>query len=155
MLAHWLARVLLPMCDTIVDLHSGGRSLDCLPCTMSHILDDTAAMHRAFALARAFGAPLHVMNREVDGAQTFASAAEGLGKTYISSELGGGNRVSLEGLAIARRGIRNAMRHAGVMEGALQAPAVPTRAMLIPASSDYGFAPRGDSTSPCGRSEAW
>lgn len=143
MLAHWLARVLLPMCDTIVDLHSGGRSLECLPCTMSHILDDMAVMRRAFALASAFGAPLHVMNREVDGAQTFASAAESLGKTYISSELGGGNRVSLDGLQIARRGIRNAMRHVGVIEGALEAPAVPTRAMLIPARSDYGFAPRG------------
>lgn len=143
MLAHWLTHVLLPLCDTIVDLHSGGRSLECLPCTMSHILDDTAAMQRALALARAFGAPLHVMNREVDGAQTFASTAERLGKTYISSELGGANRVSLEGLAIARRGIRNAMRHAGVMAGAIEAPEVPTRAMLIPSRSDYGFAPRG------------
>jgi uncharacterized protein len=142
-LAHYLTSVLLPLCDVVIDLHSGGRSLDCLPSTMSHILDDTAAMRRAVELAGAFGAPLHVMNREVDGSQTFASTAERLGKTYISSELGGGNRVSLEGLAITRRGIRNAMMHVGVLEGRPTPPDAPTRPMLIPTSRDYGFAPTG------------
>jgi N-alpha-acetyl-L-2,4-diaminobutyrate deacetylase len=148
MLAHYLTSALLPLCDVVIDLHSGGRSLDCLPSTMSHILDDLAAMRRAVELARAFEAPLHVMNREVDGSQTFAAAVR-RGITYISSELGGGNRMSLDGLAIARRGIRNAMIHVGVLRGRPMPSEVSTRLMMIPTPHDYGFAPTGGIYAPC------
>lgn len=141
MIAHYVTSVLLPMSDVAVDIHSGGRSLDCIPCTMSHILDDVAVMERTVALANAFGAPFHVMNREVDGSHTFASTAESLGVTYISSELGGCNRVSLEGLAITRRGIRNVLVHLGLVDGEIARSPEPTRRMKIPSSTDYGFAP--------------
>jgi N-alpha-acetyl-L-2,4-diaminobutyrate deacetylase len=147
-LAHYVASRLIPMCDVIVDLHSGGRSLDCLPSTMSHILDDAAILGRTVDLAKAFGAPFHVMNREVDGTQTFASTAERQGVIYMSSELGGGNRVSLDGLTIARRGIVNAMIHVGVLADRPQPPPVPTRPMIIPTSRDYGFAPAGGIYAP-------
>ncbi|WP_442580170.1 succinylglutamate desuccinylase/aspartoacylase family protein [Mesorhizobium sp. ASY16-5R] len=140
-LAHYVTNFLLPLADVNIDLHSGGRSLDCLPSTMSHILDDKAVLERTIALAKAFGAPLHVMNREVDGAHTFQSTAERMGVISMSSELGGCNRVSLDGLAIARRGIVNALVHLGIADGQIERPAEPTRAMVIPASGDYGFAP--------------
>lgn len=142
-LAHWLAEFLLPICDVNVDLHSGGRSLDCLPCTMSHILEDDAVMERTIALAAAFGAPLHVMNREVDGGHTLQAMAEKLGVISMSSELGGANRVSLDGLAIAARGIRNLLRHLGMLAGPLENPPAPTRVMLLPDAASYGFAPAG------------
>lgn len=140
-LAHYITNVLLPMCDVVIDLHSGGRSLDCIPSTMSHILDDLTVMQRTVDLAKAFGAPFHVMNREVDGSQTFASTAERMGVIYMSSELGGGNRVSLDGLAITRRGVVNAMIYLGLQKGEISKPDEPTRPMVIPSSGDYGFAP--------------
>jgi predicted deacylase len=99
-------------------------------------------MRRTVELAKAFGAPYHVMNREVDGAQTFASTAERMGVIYMSSEFGGGNRVNLDGLAITRRGVINAMIHLGIMHGSITKPAAATRPMVIPSSGDYGFAPR-------------
>jgi predicted deacylase len=108
---------------------------------MSHILDDLAVMQRTVELAKAFGAPYHVMNREVDGGQTFAATAERMGVIYMSSEFGGGNRVNLEGLAITRRGVANAMIHLGLTQGTIATPAKPTRPMVIPSSGDYGFAP--------------
>ncbi len=140
-LAHYLTHVLLPEADVIIDIHSGGRSLDCLPSTMSHILDDLTVMHRTVALARAFGAPFHVMNREVDGSRTFAATAEAQGVISLSSELGGSNRVLLDGVEIARRGVRHAMIHLGLMRGEVRLESTPTRAMVIPSSGDYGFAP--------------
>lgn len=141
-LAHYITNFLLPICNTVIDLHSGGRSLDCIPSTMSHILDDLAVMRRTVDLAKAFGAPYHVMNREVDGGGTFASTAERMGVIYMSSEFGGGNRVNLDGLAITRRGIVNAMIHLGLMKGSISKPDTPTRPMVIPSSGDYGFAPK-------------
>lgn len=141
MLAHYVTHRLLPLVETNIDLHSGGRSLDCLPCTMSHLLDDAPTLDRTRALAAAFGAPLHVMNREVDGAFTFQSTAERLGVISMSSELGGSGKVSLDGLGIARRGVRNAMIHLGILHDRPERTDVPTRYMAIEAAGDYGFSP--------------
>ena len=143
MLAHYVTSELLPLADVNIDIHSGGRSLECLPSTMSHLLDNRETLSATLDLARAFGAPLHVMNREVDGAHTFQSAAERMGVISMSSELGGANRVSLEGVAIARRGIANAMIHLGITDGNLQAAEDATKMYEIPGSGDYGFAPEG------------
>lgn len=153
-LAHYVGEVLLPMCDVNVDLHSGGRSLDCLPCTMSHIPDDAEVSERTLTLARAFGAPLHVMNREVDGAHTLQSRAEALGVISLSSELGGGNRVNLDGLAIGARGVRNVLRHLGMVAGKAE-PAAATRVMLLPDVGSYGFAPAGGIFYPRHRLGTW
>jgi predicted deacylase len=141
MLAHYVAEVLLPLCDVNVDLHSGGRSLDCLACTMSHLLDDASVVERTVALARAFGAPLHVMNREVDGSRTLASAAEARGVITMSSELGGGNRLSRRGLEITRRGVRNLLCHLGMTDGEPEPFDQPTRVQVLPDAESYGFAP--------------
>ncbi len=148
-LAHYVTNIILPICNVVIDLHSGGRSLDCIPSTMSHILDDLAVMRRTVDLARAFGAPYHVMNREVDGGQTFAATAERMGIIYMSSEFGGGNRVNLEGLAITRRGIANAMVYLGLTRGTISKTEKPTRPMVIPSSTDYGFAPVRGIYAPC------
>ncbi len=75
-LSHYVTNFLLPIVDAVMDLHSGGRSLDCMPCTMSHILDDAAVTARTVAFAKAFGAPMHIMSKEVDGSGTFQNACE-------------------------------------------------------------------------------
>lgn len=148
MLAHFVTERLLSLVETNIDLHSGGRSLDCLPCTMSHLLDGPVVMKRTMALAAAFGAPLHVMNREVDGVSTFQSAAERLGVISISSELGGSGRVSFEGIEIGRRGVHNALVSLGIMDAEPRTPKEPTRFMVIPSSGEYGFSPVSGLFSP-------
>ncbi len=139
-LSHYVAEVLLPMVDVVVDLHSGGRSLECMPCTMSHILDDAEATQKTVDLARAFGAPFHIMSREVDGSGTFQSTCERKGVLAMSSELGGGNRVSLDGLAVTERGVRNVLCHLGLTDGR-PATRTPTRIMILPDAESYHFAP--------------
>ena len=140
-LAHYVTHFILPMVDVNIDIHSGGRSLECLPSTMSHILDDLDVMRKTVELACAFGAPFHVMNREVDGSRTFQAIAEARGIISMSSELGGSDRVLIEGVEIARRGVRNAMIHLGIMKGRIEPGPVTTRPMVIPSSGDYGFSP--------------
>lgn len=140
-LAHYVAEMLLPLCDANVDLHSGGRSLDCLPCTMSHLLDDPDVVRRTVALARAFGAPLHVMNREVDGSRTLAAAAEARGVITMSSELGGCNRLSLRGLTIARQGVWNVLKYFGMTECEPEPAETSTAVKVLPDPESYGFAP--------------
>lgn len=140
-LAFFLTHRILPLVETNIDLHSGGRSLECMTCTMSHLLEDAEAMERTMALAARFGAPLHVMNREVDGASTFQATAESLGIVSLSSELGGAARVSIEGLEIGRKGVRNAMAALDITSDAAPPARSRTRFMTIPDAGDYGFSP--------------
>ena len=41
-LADYLTRVLFPMADVVIDMHSGGRSAWFLPCSHMHVVDDPA-----------------------------------------------------------------------------------------------------------------
>lgn len=140
-LASYVTHFLLPMADAVMDLHSGGRSLECMPCTMSHILDDAKTMARTIEFARAFGAPMHIMSREVDGSGTFQSACEERGILAMSSELGGGNRVDLGGLLITERGVRNLLAFLGICEGPITPAESPTSLWMLPDADCYHFAP--------------
>lgn len=142
-LAHYIANFLLPRVDAVMDVHSGGRSLDCLPCTMSHILDDAELTERVVKLARAFGAPYHIISREVDGSGTFQSASESRRIVSMSSELGGGNRVQLPGLRITEHGLRNLLVQLGICAGTPSPAEQPTQIMLLPDTDCYHFAPVG------------
>jgi predicted deacylase len=57
LIAHAVAERLLPECDVLVDLHSGGRSLLYTPLAATHLLDEPERDRRALAALRAFGAP--------------------------------------------------------------------------------------------------
>jgi predicted deacylase len=154
-LAHYVANRLVPIADAVMDIHSGGRSLDCLPCTMSHILEDVALTEKIAVFARAFGAPYHIISREVDGSGTFQTTCEARGLIAISSELGGGNRIQLPGLAIAERGIRNLLAFLGICGDNDDRPKDPTQIMLLPDMDCYHFAPTSGIYRPFHPLGAW
>jgi predicted deacylase len=148
-LAHYVSTVLLPISDVNIDLHSGGRGMDFVPSTSGHVLDDAARFERTNALGLSFGAPYHVVIKEVDAGYTLMTCCEQRGVIAISSELGGGNRVNVGGMRATRAGIRGTLAHLGVMPGkggkgrkAKAAPS-PTRLMTVPDYDCYAFAPRG------------
>ena len=65
-IADYFTRVLVPMSDVVLDLHSGGRTLDILPFGASHVLDDKAQQQAALEGAKAFGAPYAMVMFELD-----------------------------------------------------------------------------------------
>jgi N-alpha-acetyl-L-2,4-diaminobutyrate deacetylase len=58
-----------------------------------------------------------MMLREIDGAGMYDSAVEEMGKVFISTELGGGGTATARSIGIARRGVTNLLKHAGIVEG--------------------------------------
>ena len=116
-IADYFQRVLLPMADYVIDFHSGGRTLDFLPFCCAHVLDDKEQQARCVAAVRAFNAPYTMMLLELDAASMYDTAAEKMGKTFISTELGGGGSSTAVTVSIARKGIRNVLRHAGITRG--------------------------------------
>ncbi|WP_371824700.1 N(2)-acetyl-L-2,4-diaminobutanoate deacetylase DoeB [Paracoccus sp. MA] len=140
-IADYFQRVLLPMADVVLDFHSGGKTLDFLPYCAAHILPDKRQEAAAFDLVRAFGAPWSVRMLEIDAVGMYDTAAEEMGKVFVTTELGGGGTASARTAGIARRGLRNLLVAAGVMRG--EVAAQPTRWLDMPDADCFTFAEDG------------
>jgi N-alpha-acetyl-L-2,4-diaminobutyrate deacetylase len=119
-IADYFQRNLLAMADYVVDFHSGGRTLDFLPFCAAHVLDDKEQQARCVAAMKAFNAPHSVMQLELDAPSMYDTAAENMGKVFIATELSGGGTATATTIAIAKKGIRNILRHTGITEGELE-----------------------------------
>jgi N-alpha-acetyl-L-2,4-diaminobutyrate deacetylase len=138
MIADYVRRRLLPLADAVIDLHSGGKTLNFLPFCGMHVLPDPAQMAATRAALLAFGAPLSLVIQEFDVAGMLDTAVEELGKPFLFTELGGGGTATAATVAIAERGIQNLIRHFGLIEG--QALPLPTRLMHSPDASWFVIA---------------
>lgn len=119
-IADYFNRTLLPLADFVLDIHSGGKTLDFVPFAAAHILEDKAQQARCVAAMKAFAAPYSMMLLELDAASMYDTAAERQGKVFVSTELGGGGSADATTAAIARRGIDNLLKHAGIVHGAAE-----------------------------------
>jgi len=102
-IADYFSRTLVPQADHVLDIHSGGRTLDFLPFSASHILDDKQQQQRCEAAARAFAAPYRVQMLELDAAGLYDTQVEASGKVFVTTELGGGGSSTPERVRIATR----------------------------------------------------
>lgn len=118
-IADYFGRVLLPMADVVLDFHSGGRTLDFIPFAASHALDDAQQQARCRAARDAFNAPFSIEMREIDALGMYDDTVESMGKTFVTTELGGGGSATPYTAAIARKGLRNLLIHAGIIKGTL------------------------------------
>ncbi len=137
--ADYFQRHLLPLADIVLDFHSGGKTLNFLPFAASHILDDKEQQARCTAARDAFNAPFSVQMLEIDSAGMYDDAVEGMGKTFVTTELGGAGSSTPETVAIARKGLSNLLIHAGIMAGALELS--PTRHLTQDDDACFHFSP--------------
>lgn len=116
-IADYFQRVLLPMADLVVDIHAGGKTLEFVPFAAGHLLEDKVQQGRATAAVEAFGAPYSLLLLELDSVGMYDTAAEAMGKVFVSTELGGGGSATARTATIAKRGVANVLKHAGILEG--------------------------------------
>lgn len=119
-IAHYFDSVLIPMADVVLDFHSGGKTLDFLPFASAHVLDDKNQQAACVAAARAFNAPYTAIMLEIDSTGMYDTAVEEKGKIFVTTELGGGGTATARSAAIAKRGVRNLLKHAGILPGDVQ-----------------------------------
>src|SRR4051812_35669178 len=100
-IADYFCRTLLPRADLVLDFHSGGRTLDFLPYAAAHELPDKEQEQRCFAAVAAFAAPYSMKMRETDAVGMYDTAAEEMGKVFVTTELSGGGTSSRRTVAIA------------------------------------------------------
>ena len=132
---------IFPLGDAFLDLHSGGSSLDILPSAIIEPTKDPALAARNAAAARAFDAPSTVVVGNLGDPRTATATACRAGLTTLGTELGGGGRVSIEALAICRRGVRNVLAHLGIIDRKHQSVENPDgRTFELTGTSAYVYA---------------
>jgi uncharacterized protein len=142
MIAHYVANVLIPMADIVVDLHSGGRSLDYVASALVRPGRD-ADEHRALLrLTQVFGAPISFVSDGTGGggSTTLAAAAQNRGALAITTELGGGATLSKMGLSLAESGTRRLLNDMGILREAPVEPASTTRLMTVTGHDAFVYA---------------
>lgn len=119
-IADYFARTLVPMAHVVVDFHSGGKTLDFVPFACSHVLDDKEQERQCAAAVDAFNAPYTMRLLEIDNVGMYDTEVESHGKVFVTTELGGGGTASAMSARIAKRGLRNVLKHAGILEGEIE-----------------------------------
>ena len=114
-IADYMARELLPLADVVMDIHDGGKTLEFVPMACIHPLGDQVAEDRSWQYALAFAAPYTCKLVEIDTIGMWDTLVEESGKTFITTELGGTGTTRPDWAEIGLRGVKNVLRHAGVL----------------------------------------
>jgi predicted deacylase len=140
-IAAYVTDHIFPLGDAFLDLHSGGSSLDLLPSAIIEPTDDPELRRRNIAAVQAFDAPLTVVISNLGEPRTATAAACRAGLVTVGTEMAGGGRVSLDALAVCRRGVRNVLAHLGVLDPKHAAPRRGDGVILeLPGDKAYVFA---------------
>jgi predicted deacylase len=110
-IAYYVHNVLMPMADIVIDLHSGGSSLDYLPTAFTNLSGRRSIDSAAVAAMRAFGAPLCMVFKDDGDTRRAFSSAHQNDCIYLSTELGGTGSVNADNLAYSYAGTVRALAH--------------------------------------------
>ncbi|MFP3544348.1 succinylglutamate desuccinylase/aspartoacylase family protein [Rhizobium sp. SIMBA_035] len=145
MIAHYVESVLFPLSDIVVDLHSGGKSLDHYPVALGRPGLNKEGTEKIHALLKAFGAPYSVITKGEGGGAgtTLYAAAEQRGIPALTTELGSGGTLSSRGLSAAVNGTRRVLKAYGIVPEMTVPAAEETKFMRSLSRSGSIYAPAG------------
>ncbi len=142
MIAHWLQTALIPRCDAVIDLHSGGRASVFAPCTLPQMGIAPALDGANMALARAMALPLIWRLGALNDNRSVNAACARAGVPCVAAELGGGGGVDPAITDMAEAALRRALCHLGLLQTAPPAPQGANGAEAeIASAADHLFAP--------------
>ncbi len=121
-IADYFTTVLVPKSDYVLDIHSGGKTLDIIPFAAAHRLDDKMQEEKCIKAAQLFGAPYTLIMFELDAKTIYDTTVEKQGKVFVTTELRGGGTSSPKTIAYADCGIHNFLIYAGNIKGEYKKP---------------------------------
>jgi len=139
-IADYIESVLLPGCDFVFDLHSGGSSLTYVPSALMRRPETPEALEQGIELLRAFGAPIAYVADGGWGEHTLTAAAARAGIRHMGTEIAGGGQVTPTALRIIEAGLRRVLVAIGALSGPAP-PAAETRLMQVRGPDYYVYAP--------------
>lgn len=124
-IAHFIEHEILPRHEVLLDIHSGGTSMDHLVCSLVERLGDAARFATALGLMKAMRLPYGMIADNGLDSPTSMAAAARQGCIGLSGEFGGGATVTRATLRATESAVDNLMRAMGL-----------TRRPLLTASPD-------------------
>ena len=144
-IAHYLTTVLFPISDVVIDIHSGGRSMEFVPCSHMHLVPDLEQRKKMLGAMLAWNSDFSFLYADIAGSGLLPVEAENQGKLVITTEMGGGEAIPASVHRITQSGLRNVLIHVGALKGREQTraslgkpPAILTQALH---REDYLLAP--------------
>ena len=149
LIADYFTATLLPMCDYVLDIHSGGKTLEFLPFAAYHELEDKTQQQACEAATLAFAAPYYLSLIEIDAGGMYDTQAETMGKVFVSTELGGGGTTTPHTAGVARRGVHNFLVHAGILDAEPLVLDTPSIKLDMQQDNAYVFSEHNGLLEPC------
>jgi N-alpha-acetyl-L-2,4-diaminobutyrate deacetylase len=116
-IAHYLTTVLFPLSDVVIDIHSGGRSMEFLPCSTMHLVSDHEQRRKMLDAVLAWNADFAFLYADIAGTGLLPVQAENQGKLVVTTEMGGGETIPAEVHRVTQGGLRNVLIHVGALKG--------------------------------------
>lgn len=143
--AHYLSSVLFPLAEIVIDIHTGGRSVDFEPCAHMHLVPKGPQRDAMLAGTEAWNTDFCFLYADIAGTGLLPVEAESQGKTVITTEMGGSENVTALVHAETQMGLRNVLKHLGILAGKPVTRETlglgPTRWVQALNWEDYRFAP--------------
>lgn len=115
-IAHFLEHVLFPKHDVVMDLHSGGTSMEHLLCALIERQGPPEQFAEATRLMQAMALPYGFIAENGASAPTSMAAAARAGAIGLSGEFGGGGTATKQSMAVTTQAIDNVLMAMGICE---------------------------------------
>lgn len=116
-IANFVTTQIFPRVGLVVDLHAGGREGGFALCTSFHRVPDPNHFAEIAEAASLFDLPFMLVYSSGMASGLLTSQAEAEGKISIGGEFGFGEGINRKGVRHACEGIRNLLKHYGMLRG--------------------------------------
>ena len=116
-IADFVKTHVFPKTRIVIDLHAGGREGGFALCTSFHPVPDAAQFAQISHAASLFDTPFMLIYSSQMASGLLTDEAEAEGKIAIGGEFGFGEGVNRKGVLHGYEGIRNVMKHYGLLSG--------------------------------------
>ncbi len=116
-IAHFVKTFIFPRVGVVIDIHSGGNEAAFPICSSFHPIPDPAQRAEIAAVARLFDTPFIMIYSSQMASGLLTDEAEAEGKITIGGEFGFAEGVNRQGVKHAYEGVKNVLRHYGMLPG--------------------------------------
>ena len=116
-IANFVKTYIFPRVGVVIDLHSGGNEGAFPICTSFHPILDPAQRSEMARVARLFDTPFVMIYSSQMASGLLTDEAEAAGKITIGGEFGFAEAVNRRGVNHAYEGVKNVLRHYGMLAG--------------------------------------
>src|SRR5262249_32880659 len=116
-IAHFVKTRIFPQVRVVLDIHAGGREAVFPICTSFHPIPDPAQRAEIATVAKLFDTPFIFIYTKQMASGLLTDEAEAEGRIAVGGEFGFGEATSLQGTRHVYEGIKNVLRHYGLLPG--------------------------------------